>query len=92
LAALLIFLAEKRASGDAGVRKRASALQAEIAAHANDKRCRFYAIVEDGVTDFDDVLRDIGSPRSILARMRQGRAGVDQSPIRAPNRDLIRSD
>ncbi len=62
LAALLTSLAEKRASSDAEVRERARALQAEIA-QADDKLRRLYKMVEDGVTDLDDVL-GTGSPRS----------------------------
>jgi site-specific DNA recombinase len=57
LAGLLTSLAEKRASSDTEVRARASALQAEIA-QADDKLRRLYKMVEDGVTDLDDVLGD----------------------------------
>jgi site-specific DNA recombinase len=55
LAALLTSLAEKRTSSEAEVRERARALQAEIA-QADDKLRRLYRMVEDGVTDLDDVL------------------------------------
>ena len=55
MAGLLTSLAEKRASSDAEVRDRARALQAEIA-QADDKLRRLYKMVEDGVTDLDDVL------------------------------------
>jgi len=57
LAALLTSLAEKRASGDAEVRERARALQAEIT-QTDEKLRRLYQMVEDEVTDLDDVLRD----------------------------------
>ena len=57
MAGLLTSLAEKRASGDAEVRDRARALQAEIV-QADDKLRRLYKMVEDGVTDLDEVLGD----------------------------------
>jgi len=57
VAGLLTSLAEKRASGDAEVRDRARALQAEIV-QADDKLRRLYKMVEDGVTDLDEVLGD----------------------------------
>jgi site-specific DNA recombinase len=57
LAGLLTSLAEKRASSDAEVQERAGALNAEIF-HADDKLRRLYKMVEDGVTDIDDVLGD----------------------------------
>jgi site-specific DNA recombinase len=57
LAALLTSLAEKHASSDAEVHERARALQAEIV-QADDKLRRLYKMVEDGVTDLDDLLSD----------------------------------
>ena len=57
LAGLLTSLAEKRASSDAEVRGRSSILQGEIE-QADDKLRRLYKMVEDGVTDLDDVLGD----------------------------------
>ena len=57
LASLLTSLAEKRASSDVEVQGRASILQGEIA-QADDKLRRLYKMVEDGVTDIDDVLGD----------------------------------
>ena len=57
LAGLLTSLAEKRASSDAEVRGRSSILQGAIE-QADDKLRRLYKMVEDGVTDLDDVLGD----------------------------------
>ena len=57
LAGLLTSLAEKRASSNVEVQGRASILQGEIA-QADDKLRRLYKMVEDGVTDLDDVLGD----------------------------------
>ncbi|MFO1123817.1 MAG: recombinase family protein, partial [Methylocystis sp.] len=57
LAGLLTSLAEKRASSNAEVQGRASILQGEIE-RADDKLRRLYKMVEDGVTDLDDVLGD----------------------------------
>ncbi len=57
LAGLLTSLAEKRASSNTEVQGRASILQGEIA-QTDDKLRRLYKMVEDGVTDLDDVLGD----------------------------------
>jgi site-specific DNA recombinase len=57
LAGILTSLAQKRAAGDDEVRSRVEALQAEIA-QSEDRLKRLYRMVEDGVTDMDDVLRD----------------------------------
>jgi site-specific DNA recombinase len=57
LAGLLTSLTEKRASSDAEVQERARVLQQEIA-QADDKLCRLYKMVEDGVTDIDKTLAD----------------------------------
>ncbi len=57
LAGLLTSLAEKRTSSDAEVQGRAGILQGEIA-QTDDKLRRLYKMVEDGVTDLDDVLGD----------------------------------
>jgi DNA invertase Pin-like site-specific DNA recombinase len=57
LAGILTSLAQKRAAGDEEVRNRVEALQSEVA-HAEDKLKRLYRMVEDGVTDMDDLLRE----------------------------------
>ncbi len=57
LAGILTSLAQKRAAGDEEVRNRAETLQSEIA-RAEDRLKRLYKMVEDGVTDMDDLLRD----------------------------------
>jgi site-specific DNA recombinase len=55
LAGILTSLAQKRAAGDDEVRSRVEALQAEIA-QSEDRLKRLYKMVEDGVTDMDDLL------------------------------------
>ncbi|MBG0809539.1 recombinase family protein [Methylosinus sp. H3A] len=57
LAGILTSLAQKRAAGDEEVRNRVEALQAEIA-QSEDRLKRLYGMVEDGVTDMDDLLRE----------------------------------
>ncbi|MGD9542075.1 hypothetical protein [Methylocystis sp.] len=57
LAGLLTSLTEKKASSDAEVQERARVLQQEIG-QADDKLCRLYKMVEDGVTDIDETLAD----------------------------------
>ncbi|WP_210244317.1 zinc ribbon domain-containing protein, partial [Methylosinus sporium] len=57
LAGILTSLAQKRAAGDDEVRNRADALQSEIV-QSEDRLKRLYKMVEDGVTDMDDLLRE----------------------------------
>jgi DNA invertase Pin-like site-specific DNA recombinase len=57
LAALLDSLAVRRAERAESVNSRVMALQREVA-DAEDRLKRLYRLVEDGVTDVDDVLKD----------------------------------
>ncbi len=80
LPALLASLAEKRVSGDAEVRDRASALQAEISL-ADDRLRRLYKMVEDGVTDLDDVLGD--RLASLKSDRERARAALERIKVRS---------
>ena len=57
LAAILGSLTARRAEKAEGVNRRIIALQREVT-DAEDKLKRLYRLVEDGVTDLDDVLKD----------------------------------
>ena len=54
---LLSSLKEKRAANDQEVQQRIQSLEAELA-RADEKLRRLYKMVEDGVTDMDDLLSD----------------------------------
>ena len=57
LAAILASLTARRAEKAESVNSRIMALQREVT-DAEDKLKRLYRLVEDGVTDLDDVLKD----------------------------------
>src|SRR3974390_3269185 len=57
LATMLSSLAARRAEKAASVNVRLIALQKEVT-DAEEKLARLYRLVEDGVTDLDDVLKD----------------------------------
>jgi site-specific DNA recombinase len=56
ITALLADIAERRAMADSEVQDRIDQLSREATA-AEEKLRRLYALVEDGITDLDDVLR-----------------------------------
>ena len=83
LAGLLASLAEKRASSNAEVQGRASILQGEIA-QTDDKLRRFHKIVEDGVTDLDDVFGD--RLAALKSDRERAKAALERTKIQsAPN-------
>ena len=57
LAAILASLSARRAAKEESFNSRLLALQSD-AAEADEKLARLYRLVEDGMTDLDDVLRD----------------------------------
>ncbi|MBM3552064.1 MAG: recombinase family protein [Alphaproteobacteria bacterium] len=89
LAGLLTSLADKRASGNAEVQERAGALNAEIF-HADDKLRRLYKMVEDGVTDIDDVLGDrLAALKSVRDR---AKAALERIKIQSAPNITLESD
>ena len=89
LTAMLASLASRRAAKAAAVNERLGILEKE-AFEANERLRRLYKLIEDGVTDIDNVLKDRITAlkadrdriRAALERARSGvRQGVDIRPI-----------
>ena len=89
LAALLTSLAEKRASSDAEVRERAHALQAEIIL-ADERLRRLYKMVEDEVTDLDDVLRD--RLATLKSERERSRAALERIKVQTAPQITLEAD
>ena len=74
LAAILGSLTARRAEKAESVNRRIMALQREVT-DAEDKLKRLYRLVEDGVTDLDDVLKD--RPYSLKAGRDRAKASLE---------------
>ncbi|NJO54223.1 MAG: recombinase family protein [Bacteroidales bacterium] len=85
LAALLQSVADGRAQADAEVQARIEALRRE-AGGAEDKLCRLYRMVEEDITDLDDLLKD--RIAALKATRDRARASLDRIKANGPSARL----